>query len=284
MRNSIIVLIVGFVAVGTLSPIIFAQTASQGFTWPTCPRCTTDVAALEARKKVAGRSFSPRDLSGVWGNNGVALDFKTLPPLTPKGQEMYKATQAEQPPGAPPVIGQTKDPMMICEPLGYPRLFTYNYGFEFAHLSNRVVQFFEWGHTWRDIWTDGRSLPAVDDLPHLRFNGYSVGRWEGDTFVIESIGYDERTWLTEDRRDRRWGLPHSDQMRIVERYRRTAFDTLEVSLTITDPVVFTAPWSTNGTIRMFPERELWEYYCVTSDSEEYNKRIHEPAIRGGAQR
>ena len=111
--------------------------------------------------------------------------------------------------------------MLICDPLGYPRWFAYNYGMQFVVLPDRVLQFFELGHTWRDIWTDGRKLP--ENPPQPRWLGYAVGRWDGDTFVIESTGYDDRAWLQEDRRDRRWGFPHSDQLRLVERYRRTSF-------------------------------------------------------------
>ena len=138
--------------------------------------------------------------------------------------------------------------MLICDPLGYPRWFAYNYGMQFVVLPDRVLQFFELGHTWRDIWTDGRKLP--ENPPQPRWLGYAVGRWEGDTFVVESTGYDDRAWLQEDRRDRRWGFPHSDQLRIVERYRRTSYTTLDAELTIIDPVVYTKPWTTKATIQL----------------------------------
>jgi hypothetical protein len=166
--------------------------------------------------------------------------------------------------------------MLICDPLGYPRLFAYNYGFEFVVLPNRVLQFFEFGHSWRDIWTDGRQLP--EEPPQPRWMGYAVGRWEGDTFVVESNGYDDRSWLSEDRRDRRWGFPHSDKLRVVERYRRTSYGTLDASLTIIDPEIFTKPWTTSGTIQLSPGTELWEYMCVTSESEAYNRDKLRPQV------
>ena len=147
-------------------------------------------------------------------------------------------------------VSNSKDGMLICDPLGYPRSFAYNYGFQFVVLPDRVLQFFEWGHTWRDIWTDGRKLP--DDPPQPRWLGYAVGRWEGNTFVVESSGYDDRSWIQEDRRDRRWGFPHTDQMRIVERYTRTSFGTLDAELTIIDPEIYTKPWTTKGTIQLSP--------------------------------
>ena len=94
--------------------------------------------------------------------------------------------------------------MLRCDPLGWPRYFTYNYGFEFLPLKDRTIQFFEMWHSWRTIWTDGRPLPAN---PDPRWLGYSVGHWEGNTFVVESFGFDERTWLSENyhgKRDHGW--------------------------------------------------------------------------------
>jgi hypothetical protein len=248
--------------------------------WKTCPRCTNDeqLKAAYETYKVDGRAFSPRDLTGVWGNNGIELDVRNVPPMTPWGQEQFEATRApEIRPGV--TASNSKDGMLICDPLGYPRLFAYNYGFEFVMLPDRVLQFFEWGHTWRTIWTDGRPLPT--DPPQQRWLGYAVGRWEGDTFIVEGNGYDERSWLSEDRRNRIRGFPHSDELRTVERYKRTSYGSLEASLTIIDPKVFTQPWTTTDTIELRPNAELWEYFCVPSESDEYNKRVTEAGVGSG---
>ena len=103
-----------------------------------------------------------------------------------------------------------------------------------------MLQFFELTHTWRTIWTDGRKLPASP--PEPRWMGWNVGRWDGDTFVVESTGYDDRSWLTDTMPDGGW--PHSDEMRIVERWRRVNYGTLEVQMTVTDPKTYTQPWVT----------------------------------------
>jgi hypothetical protein len=162
--------------------------------------------------------------------------------------------------------------MMLCDPLGYPRAFTYNYGLEFAVMPDRVLQFFEWGHTWRTIWTDGRPLPA--EPPQPRFYGYSVGRWEGNTFVIESNGYEQSTWLDQDRRTSARGFPHSEDMRVVERWTRTSYGTMEAEITIIDPKVYTRPWTTSAVPHDFrPDTELWEYACAPSFSDFYNTRV-----------
>src|SRR5437870_1694456 len=188
----------------------------------------------------------------------MELDVKNVPAFTAWGYEQYQATRSEESPLGIP-LSNSKDPMMRCDPLGYPRLFAYNYGFEFLQLPDRVIQFFEWGHNWRTIWTDGRKLP--ENPPEPRWLGYAVGHWEGDTFIVESNGYDDRSWLTEDRRDRRWGFPHGDQLRVEEKYRRISYDTLEATLTIIDPKVFKKPWTTTGKIRMSVEPSS-ESICV----------------------
>ncbi len=196
------------------------------------------------------------------------------PPLTPWGQEKYDATRADETPDGEP-ISNSKDPILMCDPMGWPRLFTYNYGFEFVQLPDRMFQFFEWGHSWRTIWTDGRALL---ESPDPRWLGYAVGRWEGDTFVVRSNGFDERSWVTENRQDRRWGWPHSEEMTLEERYRRVSYNEIEATLTVTDPMTYTEPWVTTSAIFLTPGAEIGEYFCVPSDSEEYNNRILLPSL------
>ena len=82
---------------------------------------------------------------------------------------------------------------------------------------------------------DGRTLPALEDT-YPKWNGYSVGRREGDTLVVDSVGFDERTWLD------KFGYPHSEEMRLEERYRRIDANTLELTMTVFDPVAYTEPF------------------------------------------
>jgi len=280
MQNAVSRWIPALLALLLVSPLALAQTGSAfppG--WLPCPRCQSQQDRVQARAKygVDKHPFNPRDLSGIWGNNGVELNI-LVPPFTARGKELYDATRAEETPDGL-ALSNSKDGMLICDPLGYPRSFAYNYGFQFVVLPDRVLQFFELGHTWRDIWTDGRKLP--EDPPQPRWMGYAVGRWEGDTFVVESNGYDDRSWLQEDRRDRRWGFPHSDQLRVVERYKRTSYGFLEASLTIIDPDIYKKPWTTSAKIELSPGTELSEYLCVTSESEQFNAQKLRPQV--GAQ-
>jgi hypothetical protein len=94
---------------------------------------------------------------------------------------------------------------------------------------------FEYRHDWREIWLDGRALPAGDAL-YPKWNGFSVGRFEGDELVVDSVGFDSRSWLD------KLGYPHSENMRVEERYRRVDADTLELAITITDPEYYSEPW------------------------------------------
>ncbi len=300
MRNVTIVLIVSLAAALFFLPMASAQKlnlelgkepglevpeVTPGPGWKTCVRCENPehVKANREKYKVEGHPFDPHDFSGVWDSDpknnpphpgGILLDFKTLPPLTPLGKELWEATQAVQTkPEIPPMNGGegSKDPMLHCDPLGFPRSFTYNYGFEFGYMPNRVIQFFEWGNWHRVIWTDGRKLP--ENPPEPRWYGYNVGRWEGDTFVIESNGFEGSSWLDQDRRNLQRGMPHSDEMRVVERWKRTSYETLEVELTIIDPKIYTAPWTTRGKNQLRPAAEMWEYLCVPTFSEQYNREL-----------
>ena len=283
MRNRIVIPMIALLAGLAFSSVMLAQRGippPDG--WKACPRCQTQQDRREARAeyKVDGHPFDPHDLSGIWGYDGVDLDLKTAPPLTPWGQQQYEATKGE--------FGlNSKDGMLKCDPLGYPRTLTYNYGMQFVTLPDRVVQFFEMDHTWRDIWTDGRKLP--EDPPEMRWFGWSVGRWEGDEFVVESTGFDDRSWLQEDYRDRTYGWPHSDEMRVVERLKRTSYGNLDVSVTIIDPKTFTKPWVTaagggnsprparSSRMTLSAGTELWEHFCAPSDNAEYNNRVLFPA-------
>ena len=172
MRHCTIGLIVALVAVMAFPSVTAAQELYPG--WLTCPNCQANADKETFRAETANLTFNPRDLSGVWGQNRIQLN-RNAPPMTPDGQARYEATRAEETAGGQ-ALSNSKDPMLICDPQGWPRWFTYNYGFEFLHAPERVIQFLEWGHTFRTIWTDGRPLP---EDPDPRWLGFSVGRWRG---------------------------------------------------------------------------------------------------------
>ena len=303
MRNFAIVSI-ALLATLMFRPIAFAQQGAAGQTsdakperpglevplvtpgpgWKACPHCENEAYKTEDRKKanVDKRPFDAHDISGIWsGNphdlevNGMPLDMKALPPLTAYAKKLFDADQSDS------TQWNSKDPVNICDPMGWPRWITYNFGFQFVVLPDRILQFIEWGHTWRDIWTDGRKLPANPPIP--RYLGYAVGRWEGDTFVVESNGYDDRSWVapTPVQRtgaEKPGGYPHTDEMRVEERYKRLNYGLLQVTLTVIDPKIYSAPWTTTGTVTLIPNSELGEHFCVPSDSINFNNQNTIPTV------
>jgi hypothetical protein len=183
--------------------------------------------------------FDPHDISGIWKNPGgfdVGLG-NDRPLMTDWGKEKWSKTRASAR-NSPLAFGfyqdqkDWNDPLFQCDPSGYPRNLDYS-NYRFVKLPNEFVEFFERDHVWRDLWTDGRKIP---ENAKPRWYGYATAHWDGDIFVVESAGYDDRTWVDPN------GSIHSDQMQIEERYKRLDHDNLEFSLTITDPKAYTGTW------------------------------------------
>jgi hypothetical protein len=129
-----------------------------------------------------------------------------------------------------------------------------------AHFTpKKVIQtpgvlllLFESYHSFRQIFTDGRPLPAD---PEPAWFGYSVGKWEGDTLVVNTVGITEKTWLDDA------GHPHSDSMHLMERFRRRDFGHMEVQVTIDDPKAYAKPWSATIPWNLLPDTDLLDWVC-----------------------
>ncbi len=147
------------------------------------------------------------------------------------------------------------EPHTRCKPSGGARQFLTPYGVEFVELPQigRIFIFDIGGpHTFRTIYMDGRSHPA--NLSPTYY-GHSIGWWEGDTLVVDTVGYNEGFWL-----DRR-GLPTTNQLHTVERFHRSDAETIEYSITVTDPGAYTAPWTGSFNLQWDKGTELFEYVC-----------------------
>jgi len=252
-----------------------------------CVSTVTSRAAQQAAAADAGKSaaFDPRDFAGHWDRASAIVSFSNVPtgaarenpgvqeaPFTPEGRAMY---EANRPGYGPRRSTRRNDPLGRCEPLGLVRHLTTEIvephsTFEIVQTPGRILQSFEYRHDWREIWMDGRMLPALE-VAEPKWNGYSVGRFEGDTLVVQSIGFDERSWVD------KFGYPHSEQMRLEERYRRIDRDTLELVMTITDPVVYTRPWVSDTKRFQLnrPKARGWDeqIYCVPSEEFPFQKLI-----------
>lgn len=150
------------------------------------------------------------------------------------------------------------DPEGYCLPPGGPRQMATPFPMEIIQLpeEDRIIMIFEGGaHVWREIFMDGRPHPSRDSIQSGTYMGHSVGRWEGDTLVIDSVGYNEGTWLDQ------WGHPHTDQLHVIERITRPDKNTLHYEATIDDPGAYTKPWTIAWDIVWATRQELREYIC-----------------------
>lgn len=205
------------------------------------------------------------DFSGVW-NPDWSLLFggggggpPAQPQLTPAAQELFDAFQARQ---AAEGVDQTAQ--INCLPPGMPGIMRQPYPLEFLFTPGRVTIFAETYTQARRIYTDGRPLP---EDPDLLFNGSSVGRWDGDTLLVDTVGFSPVTTISP-------GLAHSDKMRIHERIWLESPDVLRIETTITDPEVLTQPFVQQMAYARQPTWEIREYVC------EENNRL--TADEGGA--
>ncbi len=240
-----------------------------GFLW--CSAARAQSSSKSAGANVGG----DHDLSGVWlmDEDRYHQDprlyggpSKVVPPLTPWGKEQFDAAM----PGSKAGTGDSdNDPILHCDPIGFPRIMGPG-PFEIVQLPGKIVMLFEDQLARRQIWTDGRSLPKD---PDPTWYGYSVGKWQGDTLVVDTVGLNDRSWMDGG------GHPHSDLVHVVERFRRPNHDTLELSFTIDDPKAYTKPWvSTEPKVyKLRPKLELLESPCVPEDEESFLKTVREPA-------
>jgi hypothetical protein len=179
-----------------------------------------------------------RDLTGLWdpGRAGIgARGARNPAPLTPWGDAVGKTHKSGD--GIRQVdVAEINDPLStLGDPSGYPRNLLFELrSVNFVRTPSAYYVLHMWERRWRAIWTDGRALPTD---PDPRWYGYSVGRWEDDsTFVVSSNGTDERSWLDNA------GNPHSDQLRVEERWHRISQKRLELTVTLDDPKAYTRSW------------------------------------------
>ena len=246
---------------------------------------------IPAPAKAQKSAPAPRhDLSGVWdpGTGGIQpLGADAMPedgkpqhrlPYTPSGLEALKRTKPSN--GARSVLpAETNDPVVYCNPQGFPREDLYELRTtQIFQTPQKVFMLYQFGKVWRVVWTDGRELPKD---PEPRWYGYSVGKWVDDyTFVVETSGMDERTWID------RAGRPHSSDLRMEERFHRVDRDHLELTVTIDDPKMYTKPWVALDKLRfdlMSPDFDVREMICSPSEFEEYNRLVGNPASEKGPQ-
>ena len=180
----------------------------------------------------------------------ILSDFKpSEEPLTPAGAAMLRQhTQA----------GPSAIPGLNCLPDGVPHADLLPEPFKIIQTPREIIMLYEVETTFRQIFTDGRKQLTDPDPSWM---GYSVGRWEGDTLVVDTIGFNDLSWL-----DAR-GHGHSEDMRVEERFHRRDFGHMDVAVTVTDPKTFTMPITIHFVEGLLPDTDLLEHYCLEDEKD-----------------
>ncbi len=264
-------------AVGIIVCVIAQPLVAQWLNYPApgIPRLADgrpNVAAPAPRT-----SDGKPDLSGIWGlycpkGNAVQGGFNGQPnvycateiaippefanigqsipgglPYQPWAADLVKKTRAANRPN---------DPLSRCLPPGIIRLEVFPLFRKMIQVPGLVAILNEQNASYRQIFTDGRPLPAD---PNPSFNGYSSGKWDGDTLVVQTTGFRDGLWLDTG------GSPLTDAARVTERFRRMNYGTLEIELTVDDPKAYTKPWTIKVNHIIAPDTELLDYICAENE-------------------
>jgi len=201
-------------------------------------------------------SSAHADLTGVWfGGTSADLSKNTLPGqgmiLTPYGKQRYDT------------VDHAKDPNTQCLPPGPARMIMMAHPAMIVQRDDVVAILTESQRTFRLIYTDGRDHPDdVYDYPE--WMGSSIGHWEGDTLVVDTVSINDRTWLDTS------GHEHSDKLKMTERFRLTDPNTLEHIVTYDDPVFFVKPWTTRRVFRRQIGDRIMDHSCLENEKDIIN--------------
>lgn len=238
-----------------LQKFIYGMAASLVFSLISLPTLAAD-ASLTVPRDMNGRviiSGEPRDLVGIWvpvygrEGRGPSFNFDQVQ-MKPWAQGLYDDRQTHD-----------LEPHARCKASGAVRQLLTPYGVEIVDIPElQRMYIFDIGgpHTWREIYMDGRSHPT--DFEHNNY-GHSVGWWEGDTLVIDSVGYNTEFWFE------RRGLPHTESAHVIEYYTRTSNDAMEYRFVLEDPMVYENRVEGSVNLRWSGDEELFEYVCQQSN-------------------
>jgi len=233
-------------------------------------------SSAPSNEKAQKSSAGIPDLSGIWdpnfhGPEGIRLSswdssdpyaqHPATAPMTPWAAEKFKSVRP--PFGALQTMEDTNDPVQrYCDPPGIPRIYMYPWEITFIQTPKVVYILYEYTKIWRAVPL-GRDHPKDPDVTWL---GDSVGKYEGGALVIDTIGFNDKTWLDQT------GHPHSDALHVIERFRRVDHDHLELSVTIDDPKAYTRTMSaTKG--YLLTNAPMGETLCAYSEMKEFQQNV-----------
>jgi hypothetical protein len=239
--------------------LIFAGAAALAFA-SALPAQTAQQPG-SAKPAAASAPAAEHDLSGVWNMHSTPAQRKYTgstytaepPEMTPLGNEKYMANKPSNGPRTHS-LKETDDPVpRQCLPPGTPRIYLQPFPFQMVQTPKEILMIFEYDHTVRQIFMDGRAHPE-DITP--TYMGNSIGKWDGDTLVVDTVGFNDKTWLDRD------GHPHSDQLHVIERFHRVDRDNMTIDINIEDPKVLVKPWKTQLNFQLKPDWDIMELVCT----------------------
>ena len=217
-----------------------------GAQWIKVPKATTDLSAPAPR-----RSDGKPDLSGTWSSddNRYGRDFATdLKPEDVPYQPWAKQIFEQRKNGS----HSAEDPDARCLSQGVPKIESISYPWKLIYTPNSIAIIYETFTNWRQIFTDGREVSPDANPSWL---GYSTGKWEGDTLVVDTRGFNGGIWLDQ------LGRPTTEKMHVTERFRRPDYGHLTIDVTIDDPGAYTKPWGNRQEMHLRPGWEPMEFIC-----------------------
>ncbi len=224
------------------------------------------------------------DLSGLWLPNSAGQGVGGRYGVDPAARRQFDSEETpEEPPAFQPWAAERIKNMtrleielakssVNCMPRGVPAIWLQNpYGTQLVHKPGMLVQLYEVLNNFRVINIDGRAHP---EYMEPLFHGNSSAHWEGDTLVVDSIGFDERTYILPN------GWFHSDELRVIERYTRPSMNYLIVEVTVEDPQVLTKPWTSAPRRWTLTEGDVNEFYCTNNRDLEELERLRGLELQG----
>jgi len=221
----------------------------QGYPTPGIPRTADGKVNLAAPAPKA--ADGQPDLNGIWLASRAVFDLRQAVkdiPLSPEGKAIFDQRQATQ---------SKDDPSARCLPTGLPVRALLRTPFKIVQSPGTTAILYESSTRFRQVLTDGRPLPKEIDWP--AWQGFSIGRWDKDTFVITTGGFNGKAWLDQA------GHPESDAMIITERFRRRDFGHMDMEMIIDDRKMYTRPWSITAEFILQTDTELLEFICEENE-------------------